>query len=329
MFKYKFDENDEVRNKIKEKYINKIPLKKVNFKGKNFDQISKDMKGLKNILKIIQEKITFLKQGKFENLELNNILNSYKKKFDDFKFYFDVKNNETNESIDFSQIINIRNELEQYLLAIETEFESLHNEYQNIFKNVSPQLTKDLDAIFFDTFNMPLLPEKKPHFVIYDNLKTDSSLLSMPMVNKKDGILKCNYNKMTFQKGPFYPELYSQPIILNIVSLVDEEIIAEIEDLPEKDEKIQDEESFYGDIDKKENDKNSEEEKVEKEKVSKSYEEEKEGEDIKRVYRRDSEIIKYMKVKKYIKPKELIPIEIYIPNLVEKGKKENQRIRRL
>ena len=319
MFKYKFDENDEVRNKIKEKYINKIPLKKVNFKGKNFDQISKDMNELKNILKIIQEKITFLKQGKFENLELNNILNSYKKKFDDFKFFFDIKNNDTNESIDFSQIINIKTELEKYLLAIQKEFKSLYNEYQNIFKNISPQLTKDLDTIFFDTFNMPSIPEKKTHFVNYDNLKTDSSLLSMPMVNKKDGILKCNYNKMTFQKGPFYPELYSQPIILNIVSLVDEEIIAEIEDLPEKYEKIQDEESFYGDIDKIENDKNPEKER----------DEEKEDEDIKRVYRRDSEIIKYMKVKKYIKPKELIPIEIYIPNLVEKGKKENQRIRRL
>ena len=329
VFKYKFDENDEVRNKIKKNFINKITPKKVNFKGKNFDQISYDMNDLKNILKIIQEKITFLKQGKFQNLDMKNILNSFKTKYDDFKYYFDIKNNETNEAIDFSQIINIKTELEQYLLAIQNEFESLYYEYQNIFKNISPQLTKDLNTIFIDNFNMPLLPEKKPHFVKYDNLKTDSSLLSMPMVNKKDGVLKCNYNKMTFQKGPFYPELYSKPIILNIVSLVDEEIIAEIEELPEKNEKIQDEVSLYGVIDEKGSDINSEEEKGKKGKVSKIDEEKKDDEDIKTVYRRDSEIIKYMKVKKYIKPKELIPIEIYIPNLIEKGKKENQRIRRL
>ena len=37
-----------------------------------------------------------------------------------------------------------------------------------------------------------------------------------------------------------------------------------------------------------------------------------------------------MKVKKnYIRPKEQIQIKIYIPNLVQKGKKENQKIRRL
>ena len=38
--------------------------------------------------------------------------------------------------------------------------------------------------------------------------------------------------------------------------------------------------------------------------------------------------MKYMKVKEYILPKESIQIEIYIPNCVKKGKKENQRIKR-
>ncbi len=55
----------------------------------------------------------------------------------------------------------------------------------------------------------------------------------MPTISKKDGILKCNYKKITFQKGPFCPELYSKPIILNIVSLVDESIVAEIEKIPD------------------------------------------------------------------------------------------------
>ena len=81
---------------------------------------------------------------------------------------------------------------------------------------------------------MPLLPDDKPHFINYDNLDIDSPLLSMPMISKRDGVLKCNYNKIILQKGPFYPELYSKPIILNIVSLVDEDIIAEIEEFPEE-----------------------------------------------------------------------------------------------
>ena len=50
---------------------------------------------------------------------------------------------------------------------------------------------------------MPLLPEIEHHYVDYDKLNTDSPLLSMPTISKKDGILKGNYKKNTFQKGPF------------------------------------------------------------------------------------------------------------------------------
>jgi len=81
---------------------------------------------------------------------------------------------------------------------------------------------------------MPLLPEEKSHYINYDNIDINSSLLSMPIIRKKDGILKCNYNKISFQKGRFYPELYSKPIILNIASFVDEEIFAVIQEFQEE-----------------------------------------------------------------------------------------------
>ena len=100
---------------------------------------------------------------------------------------------------------------------------------------------------------MPSLPETTYHYINYDNLDINSSLLSMPMISKKDGILKCNYNKISFQKCPFYPELYSKPIILNIVSLVDEEIIAEIQEFQEEEEEEKKDNKKLNNNDKKEN----------------------------------------------------------------------------
>ena len=77
---------------------------------------------------------------------------------------------------------------------------------------------------------MPLLPEEKSHYLNYDNLDIDSSSLSTSLIRKKDGVLKWIYNK----KRSFYPELFSKLIKLNIVSLVDEEIITEVQEFQEE-----------------------------------------------------------------------------------------------
>ena len=126
---------------------------------------------------------------------------------------------------------------------------------------------------------MPLLPEIQHHYVNYDNLNADSPLLSMPTINKKDWILKCNYKKITFQKGPLCPELYSKPIILNIVSLVDESIVAEIEEIPDIiEEKIEEEDKVEEDdqdINNNEEKNNSEDEGKNNEKINSEEDEKK------------------------------------------------------
>ena len=53
------------------------------------------------------------------------------------------------------------------------------------------------------------------------------------------------------------------------------------------------------------------------------------NENIKIIERKDIDSYKYMKVKNYIQSKEPIQIEIYIPNLITKNKKEIQKIRRI
>ena len=198
--KYSFNVNDESKNKIKEKFIY-IQPKKVNFKGRSFDEISIEINDLKSILVEIKNNLSYLKQGKFENLNLKIIKEKYKKISDDLKIHFDIKKNEINESIDFTQITEIKAKLEEYLISIQNEFDSLCNESDIIFGNITEKFIKDLDKIFINNFNMPLLPDEKPHYINYDNLDINSSLLSMPMISKKDGILKCNYNKISFQKG--------------------------------------------------------------------------------------------------------------------------------
>ena len=60
--------------------------------------------------------------------------------------------------------------------------------------------------MFSLNFDMPLLPKKESHFITFDNLNLDSPFLSMSTLSEKDGILKCNYNKISFKKGPFCPE---------------------------------------------------------------------------------------------------------------------------
>ena len=75
---------------------------------------------------------------------------------------------------------------------------------------------------------MPLLPEKKIYNLDYSFSKLDSPLLLFPIITKMNGILKCNYKKIFLQLGPYCREFYSKPIILNIISFVDEEIKLEI-----------------------------------------------------------------------------------------------------
>ena len=222
--------------------------------------------------------------------------------------YFDISNN--NQEPDFSIIKKIKSYFEEKLLAIKKDFNALNENFNNNIGNITKDLSiSQLDNIFSSNLDMPNLPEEKKHFLNFDNLKPDSPLLSMPTISKKNGILKCNYNKMSFQKGPFCPEFYSEPIKLKIMSLIDEEIQAEIEEIPDEGED--------------DNEKDEEIEVTEKE-ILEDF-----NEKINVIDRHDIDLYKYMKVKKNFLAKEPIEVEIYIPNLISKDKKEIQKIKRL
>jgi hypothetical protein len=76
---------------------------------------------------------------------------------------------------------------------------------------------------------MPKLPpDNKEHDIEIEKINTNSNVLSNPAIIKDGDKLICNYKKIRAFKGPICPDLYSQPITLNIISLSDETIKAEI-----------------------------------------------------------------------------------------------------
>ena len=274
--KLKLEKNEELNKKIMKDFI-KIKNEdypKVSFKGKTFGEISIEINDLKDLLFTMKKKLELIQNGIFENMELEETKNKFKKDSDNLNHYFDVKNN---KKADFTKIIGIKSEFEKYILSINKDFNIFSDEFHKNLGNIPINISNKLNKIFINNFDMPLLHEVNIIDIDYNNLNADSALLSMPTISKKDGILRCNYKKITFQKGPFCPELYSKPIILNILSLVDENISAEIEEFPDIiEEKNEDEKQ----IEENKNDiNNKNEEKKKKKKKNKEKEnEEKEDE---------------------------------------------------
>ena len=115
------------------------------------------------------------------------------------------------------------------------------------------------------------------------------------------------------------------------MSLIDEDIRAEIEEFPDEDKK-EDNNNENKEEDNKEN-KKVDDEQIDSGGESESEEGNKEievpiNENIPLKNIKDNEQIKYMKVKNYIQSKEPIQIEIYIPKFEKSDKIEKQLIRR-
>ena len=355
---YNIKSDDELHNIIisDNNLINITQHTKVFFNGLPLETIISMITDLKKILSEMKDNLSLIKEGKFENLNLKESNINYENQYKDFIFYFDIKNN---KEANFSKISSIKKTFEKYLLSIKNDFQTISKKFDDKLGNISKNFSIELNKTFIPNFDMPPLPENKTYFINYDNLDSDSPLLSMPTISKKNGKLKCNYNKIIFQKGPFCPELYSKPIILNIMSLVDEEIKTEIKETPEEEIKINEDENLEENEYENDN-KNDEKENIEEdedENIKKPIKKNLEGEDknedennniekenntdeeknnennlnenINIIDRKDIDPYKYMKVKNYVQAKEPIQIEIYIPNLLIKGKKEIQKIRRI
>ena len=325
---------EELNNKIKQDL--KMDNIRVSFRGKTMEELSSLINEIKQFLSHMKDAIIELKNGNFKNLKLLD-LNYFHRKIKDLIYYFHLDIYRHDDLV--FDIFHIKEDLESKLFFIIYQYEHLYK----ISKNFPEGL---------DNFNIPSLPEKKLHFVNYENLNLESPLLltSFPTISKKNGVLKCNYDKISFQKGPFCPEFYSKPIIVNIISLVDEDIKAEIISINDDVQDIsiknnegsdesysKDEKNNIGDnivnqglskIDsKKENKKNNK-------KIEKKEEEEEDiinidiDDNFPVVDRKDIDQIKYMRVKNYIPAKEPIQVKIYIPKCKQRDKKENQKISR-
>lgn len=220
------------------------------------------------------------------------LIKDFENQYEKILYYFEFS--PENSQCYFYDILNIRDEMKHNFINFKEDLDYLYNDLYH-----QKELDDKLDDIFCNNFNMPLLPKNEIYFINYDNLDINSHLISIPIIYKKNNSLKCNYNKISIQKGPFYPELYSNPIILNIVSLVDENIKAEIHEFLDNNKK--EEKQILNNI----------------------------NENIFEIEKKDNYSNIYMKIKNYFQPKEPIQIKIYIPKNDKKYIIENQIIRRL
>ena len=111
--------------------------------------------------------------------------------------------------------------------------ENLISENENKINDMKLEYNNKIDIIFNNNFNIPLLfPEKKICSINYDQIELDSSLLSIPIIANINDEIKSNYRMINVQvTTPFLNHFYSEPIILNIMSYVEEDIKAEIKGL--------------------------------------------------------------------------------------------------
>ena len=346
--RYEFNNTPEIKNKIREKV--ELNSKKIffSFGDWNSEYLLDKFNDLKNKLLDVKNIYKKIEEGILEPIYFDRHLLLFKNFVNEFI-------NKLNEPSD-KEIMNEYNGLEETLRNISTLYSDLAETYKKDVGNLIKDYS-DLKEhkIFSGNFTIPEIKEGKHIFPDFTEIDVNSSILSSPSISKNNGILKCNYNKLEFNLGPFNPELYSKPLKLKILKFVDSEMIGEIteesrfekkeeeKDKEKDEEKIEDKDEIKDedkddikdeekdeikdeDKDKEIKRKKEEEKKLKKEKKKKAKEDK-----IYHTYKeKDKDQIKYMNLVKKTIPKDSrnIEIEIKIPSYIERGKKEIHQIHR-
>ena len=219
--RYEFNNTPEIKNKIREKV--ELNSKKIffSFGDWNSEYLLDKFNDLKNKLLDVKNIYEKIEGGMLEPIYFDRHLLLFKNFVNEFI-------NKLNEPSD-KEIMNEYNGLEETLRNIST----LYSDLAEIYKKDVGNLIKDYSdlkehKIFSGNFTIPEIKEGKHIFPDFTEIYVNSSILSSPSISKNNGILKCNYNKLEFNLGPFNPELYSKPLKLKILKFVDSEMIGEI-----------------------------------------------------------------------------------------------------
>ena len=168
---------------------------------------------MRDILLEMKNELQIIKQGSFTKLNLEKMKNEYNSQCEDIIKYFDITEN---KSANFSELLKIKEDFESIILSIKKGFNELYIYYYNNIGNITNNFEIKLNKIFSLDLNFPLSSEATIYDFNYQNININSSLLSIPIITKKNGKLICNYSKISFQLGPICPELYSK-LISNIL----------------------------------------------------------------------------------------------------------------
>ena len=128
-------------------------------------------------------------------------------------------------------MINLLKSIENDLVPIENELEKFINDFNDKVLTIIKEFNeiKDENSIFSIDCSLPFKPILKDNYlpINFKNLDDSHNDFSLPIIseNKNENKLQCSYDKLIQEIGPLCPSFYSNPILINILLFVDDDII--------------------------------------------------------------------------------------------------------
>ena len=192
---------------------------------KNIDNVSEFLNDIENLLNKNLESVKKLTNNSFIQInDFNIVYNNLKTKLDIFDSLYKVKEDYCDD------------DFKNYLSLIQKKSNNFKNDFCYFSNKYNSMSQTDFEDIDIKDFSLPILCNKEYYFYLND-IRAKPNVLAKPIIIKKDKELFCNYKKIFYNTGPLSPELFNEPYILQVYSLVNECLDVEIEEKIEKDNK--------------------------------------------------------------------------------------------
>ena len=207
----------EMSEKEKEEVFSEFEPQKIYF---NQNTVESVIVFLRNIKSLLNQKLNYIKKIKNkEDVDVQEFNYNYEKlkvNLEHFNNIYEVEESYCDE--DFT------NYLDSFQKSVNTFINNFNN-FSEKFK-LLPKI--NTEQIYMKDFSLPVFQNKKYIFNLKD-IEEKPTLLSQPLIIKKNNDLFCNYKKKFFNPGPLSPELFNKLCHLKIFSFVNESLSVEID----------------------------------------------------------------------------------------------------
>ncbi len=235
---FTIDDEEKIRKLIEENTnnIDKMDVKdspQILLSGLNVDEFSKCLENLINLSGSLLSKFNKINNDPIYAND-NDIIKTFEKEAEDLvKLLTEVKNSLKLNYEDDENLNNLSQELEK---EIDIFLKNLNNFNQNYNKEVKI-IFKEFFSIkeenpFCLNFKIQEIPKKihisKINLDSIDNIKLKQICIPIISLDNEGKNLKCCYESLHFDLGKICPIFYQEFYIINIISLVDEDLFTEL-----------------------------------------------------------------------------------------------------